>query len=701
VVGDRSTRIPSEGRDVDAVSVPAVAHASGRLVVATIGIDRYRHWRRLSNAVGDAMGAAELFRRLGFVEVVPPLLDDRATGDAIEALVTDELTGLDASDSLVVFYAGHGGSRTQRVGGREVLTGYLIPVDAASDHHRVTSWIELDPWLRRISKLPPRHILVVLDACFSGIALSQAVKWGRDSGALLDLPFAAANARPSRLVITSALDNEKAMDEGPMPGHSLFTGCLIEALTGGLSPVGTHDGRHVTIGSEIGRYVRNRVQTYPGRPGWQQTPDLGTFDFDERGEMLIPVLVGDALAAAPAVLAAGSAGWNRARPATEPAGPAPAAVQTATIEAAAVEATATEAAAIEATAIEAAAIEATAAKAAIPEAAAVDAGAKAAASKAAFEAAIAARVDRELAALRAEDSAASGAAPRTTQSYRRWRLKIVIVISVISTLTIAAVIAREAIKGSAIPSADSAIPSATPLRGSAMSVDSTAAESKPSKETLSPAATSGDAAVVEPMQSIGAPVGSATAAGADAPKRPAVSMDSARNVRSVTPAGAANTGSGARTVARGNAAAPSAGTAICRTLIKSPKGAEVSWNGIVATVPAELPLPCDTEVTLAFGGPQYLPETKRVTATAGGKPIIVRLVRSTIDVEINSTPPGAAIIVGKDQVGTTPATIVLPASTTSMVTLARSGYKTVTKKVTPSENANQVNVTLTPAPGGP
>lgn len=200
---------------------------AGRHLMLAIGIDRYRHWRRLDNAVADALGAGALLRRLGFEDIVPPLLDERATGKAIDALVTDELTGLRASDSLIVFFAGHGGARTQRTGGRDVRTGYLIPVDGA-ESGGVHSWIELDAWLRRISRLPPRHILVILDACFSGIALSSVIKWGRGSGALIGLPFAAANAKPSRLVITSALDDEHAMDSGPMPGHSLFTDCLLE-----------------------------------------------------------------------------------------------------------------------------------------------------------------------------------------------------------------------------------------------------------------------------------------------------------------------------------------------------------------------------------------------------------------------------------------------------------------------------------------
>lgn len=262
----------------------------GRNVIAVIGIDRYLHWRSLGNAVSDALGARSLFQQLGFEEITDPLLDEKATGDAIEALVTDELTSLHDDDSLILFYAGHGGTRSQTIGDREISTGYLIPVDGANASHKVATWVELDSWLRRVSKLPPRHILVILDACHSGIALSPVIRWGRDGGTSPSLPFAALQTRYSRLVITSALDNELALDNGPVPGHSLFTGCLIEGLTGGLRGEATWNGRQVTTGSDIGRYLRRRVQTYPGSPGWRQTPDFGCFDFDDRGEMLIPLL---------------------------------------------------------------------------------------------------------------------------------------------------------------------------------------------------------------------------------------------------------------------------------------------------------------------------------------------------------------------------------------------------------------------------
>jgi uncharacterized caspase-like protein len=272
--------------------------ASGRHVIAVIGIDRYHHWRPLDNAVSDAMGAAAVFQRLGFAQITAPLLDDAATGSAIQSLVTDDLKQLGPDDSLVVFYAGHGGTRRHTLGDRAVKTGYLIPVDASDAPDRVSTWLDLEGWLRAVALLPPRHILVMLDACYSGIALDPVIKW-RDIATNEDAPLATLHARRSRRIITSALDDQLTLDSGPVHGHSLFTGCLIEALTGGLQ----RGGERVATSSELGLYVQRRVSTYPHS---QQTPDFGAFAFDDRGEMMIPLAIeppGAESASAPAPMA--------------------------------------------------------------------------------------------------------------------------------------------------------------------------------------------------------------------------------------------------------------------------------------------------------------------------------------------------------------------------------------------------------------
>jgi caspase domain-containing protein len=270
------------GRDIIAAEVPTLASTpGGRKRIAVIGIDRYHSWPVLNNAVRDATGALRLFEHLGFEPVGEPLLDEAATGATIQSFVTDELMALGPNDSLVLFFAGHGGTRRQWLGGEQIKTGYLIPADAAYGE-KVATWIELDDWLRKVARLPPRHVLVILDACFAGIALTPVVKW-RDSGTLQDAPLASLQARRSRRIITSALDDQVALDSGPVPGHSLFTGCLLEGFKHGQ----LGHGRGLATGTEVGLYLQQRVGSYPDS---RQTPDFGTFEHDDRGEMVIPLL---------------------------------------------------------------------------------------------------------------------------------------------------------------------------------------------------------------------------------------------------------------------------------------------------------------------------------------------------------------------------------------------------------------------------
>jgi hypothetical protein len=206
----------------------------------------------------------------------------------------DDLADLSPDDSLVLFFAGHGHTHTAHFGDVSVRTGCVIPVDGAPARSHVSaSWLRLDSWLSDIARLPPRHILVIVDACHSGVALSSIARW-RDEGSWPGLPPDALQARRSRRIITSALDDQRALDTGPMPGHSLFTGCLLEGLSGGLA----EGGRRLTTGRQLGQYLQDRVRSYPRST---QTPDFGAFELDDRGDLAIPILplLGETIAPAP------------------------------------------------------------------------------------------------------------------------------------------------------------------------------------------------------------------------------------------------------------------------------------------------------------------------------------------------------------------------------------------------------------------
>src|SRR5689334_23163637 len=106
---------------------------AGRRYVSVIGIDQYRAWPSLDNAVNDARGVLAAFEQHGFASIAAPLLNEAATGDALRRLPGSLEPKLRGSDSLVVFFAGHGHTITDPIADSyPVSKGYLIPVDA--DH---------------------------------------------------------------------------------------------------------------------------------------------------------------------------------------------------------------------------------------------------------------------------------------------------------------------------------------------------------------------------------------------------------------------------------------------------------------------------------------------------------------------------------------------------------------------------------------
>jgi len=251
---------------------------SGRQLVVVIGIDNYEHQPRLRSAVSDALGLQQvLVDHFGFEAPLPPLTNDAATKQAIVALIEDQLRRLvGPDDTLILFFAGHGTTRTADVSGTRIEIGYLAPVEARG-FDRYSGLVNTEELLRSIGLLPARHILVVLDACHSGMALGSAVSYYRATSARA----ATLLTKRSRRLITSTRADERALDNGPVPGHSLFTGALIQALVSGDADL---DRNGVVTSSELALCVQQRVVQESGS---RQTPDYGAFHLDDRGELVL------------------------------------------------------------------------------------------------------------------------------------------------------------------------------------------------------------------------------------------------------------------------------------------------------------------------------------------------------------------------------------------------------------------------------
>jgi hypothetical protein len=228
-----------------------------------IGINAYQHVAPLSYACNDADAVAgSLINDLSFPENQLALLKDGvATKEAIlhTYLRFSESTGPD--DRVLIFFAGHGttfeGSRGQ--------VGYLVPVDGDRDNK--STLIRWDDLTRNAELIPAKHILFIMDSCYSGLAIQRAILPGTERF-LSDML-----QRFSRQVITAGKADETVADGGgPQGNNSIFTGYLLEGLKGAAvdaNRVLTANGLMAYVYQAVGQDNRSR-----------QTPHYGHLEGD-------------------------------------------------------------------------------------------------------------------------------------------------------------------------------------------------------------------------------------------------------------------------------------------------------------------------------------------------------------------------------------------------------------------------------------
>jgi DNA-binding beta-propeller fold protein YncE len=257
-----------------------------------VGISAYS-WPHppLLNARRDAEAVATLLREEYRFEQVVTLYDEQATHDAILFWLRDELRLKTTADDRVLFYfAGHGTTLAPDEPSRR--RGYLIPYGAGD---RTASYIRMEELRDACGDIRAKHILLILDCCFSGILTVM----GRATG-VRDAPSDTAylrrlTARRSWQVLTAGTSDEPVADSGVRREHSPFTGVLL----GGLRGDAYREGTDWLTASMLAEYVKPKVVAETSRPGVRgQEPlfaplvgsDLGEFVF-VRPERVEPLLL--------------------------------------------------------------------------------------------------------------------------------------------------------------------------------------------------------------------------------------------------------------------------------------------------------------------------------------------------------------------------------------------------------------------------
>ena len=264
------------GAPAAAASAVAVADltSEGDSWAVVVGIDDYAHWPKLGHAVRDADAVRELLTtRLGFKPAhVVALQNQGATRAAIMTAFNETLpkAGLKKTDNLFVFFAGHGATH-HLSSGRDL--GYIIPVEAGTDDV-ATDAIPMTE-LQDVSEgLVARHVIFVMDACYSGLGL---VRGGPPSGGR---NFLRDNAhRVGRQMLTAGGADQMVADGGP-DGHSIFTWTLLQGLAGKADL----NGDNIITGTELAAYIAPAVASVSA-----QTPAFGSLPGSEGGEFVFSV----------------------------------------------------------------------------------------------------------------------------------------------------------------------------------------------------------------------------------------------------------------------------------------------------------------------------------------------------------------------------------------------------------------------------
>jgi len=239
---------------------------------AIIGIDDYVNWQKLRYAAHDAQGVKDLLiQKYNFApDHIFTLLNGEATRQNILSLLGDKLANpnmVQREDRVLVFYAGHGATR-KLASGREL--GYIIPVDADLTNYEGSA-ISMTNFQDISEAIPAKHLLFIMDSCYSGLALT------RGGGALPTQNYLAEiSRREAREMFTAGGADQQVADNGPN-GHSVFTWTLLQGLDGRADLNG--DG--VITASELANYVAPAVSALS-----RQTPAFGNLPGTEGGDFI-------------------------------------------------------------------------------------------------------------------------------------------------------------------------------------------------------------------------------------------------------------------------------------------------------------------------------------------------------------------------------------------------------------------------------
>jgi hypothetical protein len=232
----------------------------------SFGVNEYLYWSKLNNAVNDANSTVKFSKeKLGF-DVAYSILDKDFSKQKIERELKGKIyEKYKERDLIVISFHCHG--HVIKVDNED--HGFVVPFDAPKNPTPadLISMEDLTSWSKYVKC---RHVLIILDCCFSGLSIMRSNENLNESynidaiNKLLE--------QKCRIVINSGIDKEKVNDSG-WNNNSVFTGALMSYV-----------GFYNNIGS-VHNLFNYLVQTIPKK--FPQTPSMGFLVGHKGGDMFL------------------------------------------------------------------------------------------------------------------------------------------------------------------------------------------------------------------------------------------------------------------------------------------------------------------------------------------------------------------------------------------------------------------------------
>jgi tetratricopeptide (TPR) repeat protein len=218
--------VVAEAADLTPASPVAIPH-NYALIFAT---DDYTHWPALTNPIPDADAVNQALTSLyGFhVEEVRNPTDDQILRKLREYLHRS----FEPQDQLLIFFSGHGYFDT------DLGKGFLVPANALriEDDIGHRSLLAHETVMDYVNRIPAKHVVLVLDACFAGTLDRKIADSGlrgdisSDPYAHATLPELLARKEPKRTRRYITSGGKDFVPDG-LPGHhSPFISAFLVTL---------------------------------------------------------------------------------------------------------------------------------------------------------------------------------------------------------------------------------------------------------------------------------------------------------------------------------------------------------------------------------------------------------------------------------------------------------------------------------------